>query len=144
MKERMKRAARLVDLAEKAMSTARVRLAAAQRAAAEAGADAERYEAVWDAATEGFGRGIANASDLERQAAHLRTLRVHADLAARRLEAALAESRRCSEALSEAMSEKRKLELWQERLAEIEREQLVLADRRASDELAARTLRGRP
>ncbi len=88
--------------------------------------------------------GVMRATDLEEQSAHLRTLRLRADHAARDLDGALAEERRRAAALVEASIERRKLEIWRERMVQAEREERSLQERRSDDELAARTTRTRP
>jgi flagellar biosynthesis chaperone FliJ len=144
MNPRMKRAVRLVGLAEKAQNSARARAVDAARAVVDCDAEAQRLEAVWVTATHGFARGVSSAADLVLQAAHLRTLRLRADAAAKRLEKARSDERAAAELLLEAARDRRKLELWQERLQEAEREQASRLERGAADDLAARAVRGRP
>lgn len=143
MSPRAKRAARLVDLAEKALDSARNRAAAAERATTEAQAEAEQAERVWVAATHGFAKGVVSVEDLSRQGAHLRTLRTHADIAIKRLEKARADEKTARELVLEASRERQKLELWRERLREVEREEEARIEQLATDELAARTTRAR-
>lgn len=143
MSARLKRASRLVALAEKALTSARARASDAQRAVATATADAGRLEASWASASQGFAKQVECAGDLTAEAAYLRTLRLQADMAVKRAAEAAAEERRCAELVVEAERDRRKLELWQERLTAAEREQDARGERRASDELAARTARGR-
>jgi flagellar biosynthesis chaperone FliJ len=134
---------RLVELGLEAVNAARASVAAASRAVAEARADAQKDECAWSEAAQGFGIGVARSSDLDHQAAHLRTLRLRADTAARRLERALGEERRCAAAVVKATMEHRKLELWRDRIVQAEREDEMRQEQRQSDELAARTVRVR-
>jgi hypothetical protein len=140
---RLRRVDRLVGLGLDAVNAARVAVAAASRAVAEARADAEKNESAWSEAAQGFGMGVARSSDLDHQAAHLRTLRLRADAAARRLERAVGDERRCAAAVVKATMEHRKLELWRDRLVQNEREEEMRQEQRQSDELAARTVRVR-
>lgn len=143
MSARLKRASRLVGLAEKALTSARARASEARRAAAEATSASEREEAAWVMATQGFARRVETAADLVEQSAHVRTLRLRADAAAKLMAATAAEEKRCAELVLEAERDRRKLELWQERITEADRDQSARGERRAADELAARTVRGR-
>ncbi len=143
MSARLKRASRLVGLAEKALAAARARASDAQRAVATTAADSSRLEANWARASQGFAKQVECAGDLTVEAAYVRTLRLQADVAGKRAADAVAEERRCAELVVEAERDRRKLELWQERLTAAEREQDARGERRASDELAARTARGR-
>ena len=143
MSSRLRRVERLVELGAEAVNAARVSVAAAARLVVEARADAERDEGAWSEAAQGFGLGVARSSDLDQQAAHLRTLRLRADAAARRLERALGEERRCAAAVVKATMEHRKLELWRDRIVQGEREEEMRQEQRQSDELAARTVRVR-
>jgi hypothetical protein len=140
---RLKRAARLTALAEKALTSARARAAEAQRAARAAASDAERQESAWAEASQQFAKTVEFAGDLATEAAHLRTLRLRADAGAKRASEAMTAERHSTELVIEAERDRRKLELWQERLTATEREQETLVERKASDELAARTARGR-
>jgi hypothetical protein len=140
---RRRRAERLVELGLAAVNAARASVTAAARAVAEARADAERQECAWLDAAQTFGTGVASAPDLDEQSAHLRTLRHRADAEARRLERALAEERRCAAAVVKAAMERRKLELWRDRIVQGEREEEQRQEQRRSDELAARVARVR-
>jgi hypothetical protein len=140
---RRRRAERLVELGLAAVNAARASVTAAARAVADARADADRQERVWLNAAQTFGTGVARASDLDEQSAHLRTLRHRADAEARRLERALAEERRCATAVVKAALEHRKLELWRDRIVQGEREEEQRQEQRRSDELAARVARVR-
>jgi flagellar biosynthesis chaperone FliJ len=134
---------RLVELGREAVNAARASVGAAARAVAEARDDASREEHAWSDAAQVFGTGVARASDLAEQSAHLRTLRHRADAASRRLERAVLEERRCAAAVVKAAMELRKLELWRDRMAQGEREEEQRQEQRRSDELAARIGRTR-
>jgi hypothetical protein len=140
---RLKRASRLEGLADRALTAARGRVADARRALVAATEAAETAEATWILATQAFATRVESAADLVEQAAHVRTLRLRADAAAKRLAEAAAEEKHRAELVLEAERDRRKLELWRERLTETEREQGARAERLAADELAARTARGR-
>lgn len=144
MNTQTKRVSRLTELAEKQVTSARTLVAKAAETVAQARAAAERTAAAWTEAAAGFGSGVTTAHELEEQANRLRTLRLHADVAAQRVESAVTEERRCTAALVEATMDKRKLERWGERLDERERDAGARDERRMADELAARTMRGRP
>jgi hypothetical protein len=133
----------LTDLADKQVSSARALVARAAEVLAQARMAAERSATEWSEAAQRFGVGVTSAQELEEQGNRLRTLRMRADLAAVQVQQATAEERRCTAALVEATMDKRKLERWGERLAERENEIGAREERRASDELAARTTRGR-
>jgi len=143
MNARMKRASRLVDVAARALTSARARVADAKRAVIEAEAEAKRNETAWVSSAVGFAKGVADSGELSLQAAHLRTLRLRADQASKLLEKARSDERASADMLLEAARDCRKLELWRDRLAEAEREQNVRSDQRQTDELAARAVRGR-
>jgi hypothetical protein len=143
MNAQTKRVSRLAGLAEKEVSSARAKVAEAARAVTAARIFAERAAAAWTTAAQSFGDGIVTADELQRQADHLRSLRFHADAAVKGVETATAEERRCTAVLLEATMDKRKLERWQDRLIEREREEHARDDRRGTDELAARTVRAR-
>lgn len=143
MTTRLARAERLIQMAYETLKSARAAAADAARAVAEARARAEGDERTWADHARNFGTGVDNAHDLDRQAAHLRTLRVRADASMRALERSLAEERRCAAAVVKAAMDHRKLELWRDRIAEGEREEENRRERRSSDELAARAARAR-
>jgi len=144
MNTQTKRVSRLTELADKQVNAARTLVAKAAEAVAQARVVAARTTAEWTEAAQGFGQNVRSAHDLEEQANRLRTLRLQADLAAQRVDTAAAEERRCTAALVEATMDKRKLERWGERLEERERDTLAREEQRAFDQLAARTVRGRP
>jgi hypothetical protein len=141
---RLRRVRRLVELGEDAVKAARASAAAAARAVADARRQAERDEHAWSEAAQRFGTGVARASDLDEQAAHLRTLRLRADGTARQLDRAIAEERRCAAAVVKAAMDHRKLELWRDRIVAGEREEESRQERRGTDELAARGARAKP
>ena len=144
MSARVHRAVRLVELGKDRVVAAQNRLAQALRSLAEARGEVERCEAAWVAAAQAPAVAVIRVEQLEQQSAHLRTLRLLGDAARRREAEALAVEGRCKAALAEAASERRKLELWVERLRASEREQTKRAEARADDEIAARTVRQRP
>lgn len=145
MSNRLRRAARLVELAESAERSARALAAAAERALAEASDDARRSESAWVQAAAVDVDTVVHVSDLAESEAYLRTLRARADAAKGRSEQALAEERRLSSEVVRAATERRKLELWRDRIADGDRAEETRRERIASDELAARTsARGRP
>jgi flagellar export protein FliJ len=144
MNTQTKRVSRLTELADKQVNAARTLVAKATEAVAQARVTAERTAAAWTAAAQGFGQNVTSAHELEEQANRLRTLRMQADIAAQRVDSASAEERRCTAALVEATMDKRKLERWGERLEERERDTVAREEQRAFDQLAARTVRGRP
>ncbi len=144
MNAQTRRVSRLTDLAEKQVSSARALVARAAEMLAQARTVAERSTSEWSEAAQKFGVAVTSTRELEEQANRLRTLRIQADLAVQQVKEAAAEERRCTAALVEATMDKRKLERWGERLAEREHEIGAREERRASDELAARTVRGRP
>jgi hypothetical protein len=139
----LQRAARLVDLAKGKVTSAQIRLAEASRGVAEARADVERREAVWARAANAPSAVVTRVGELEQQSAHLRTLRLQVDLAKRRVGEALAVEVTCRQAVTDTSRERRKLELWLERLEAAERETGRRAEARADDEIAARTTRQR-
>jgi hypothetical protein len=144
MSSRLRRVDRLVEIRLDALKAARASTAAAARAVAQAQLDAQRDERAWSDAAQGFGTGVTRVTDLDQQAAHLRTLRVRADASARALERAVAEERRLAAAVVKAAMEHRKLELWRDRIATAERQEENRLERVSSDELAARIARVRP
>ena len=133
----------MVELGSDAVNAARVSVNAAARAVSDARDETAREERLWSEAAQLFGEGVVRVSDLDEQSAHLRTLRHRADAAARHLERALLEERRCAAALVKAAMEHRKLELWRDRICQDEREEEQRQEQRRSDELAARTRRVR-
>ena len=144
MSPRLQRAHRLAELAKDRVDAARMRVAEARRAVADAMAEVDRCEGAWCSAALVPAPQLTGTDELERQSAHLRTLRLRADAAARRVAEAQQVERRADEALVEAMKHRRKLELWSERLTSAEQDAAGRAEARAADELAARTVRQRP
>jgi hypothetical protein len=140
---RTRRVEKLVEIAEQAVNAARASAAAAARAVTAAREDADRGERSWAAAAQQFGTGVSRSSDLDQQAAHVRTLRLRADEAVRRLERAITDESRCTTAVVTAALEHRKMELWRDRIAQEERDEENRLERRGSDELAARLARAR-
>jgi len=144
MMGRLKRAERLLEIADRAVKSALAMTASADRSVIAARAVAETKERAWDEAARAFGDCVAFATDLRDQAAHLRTLRVQADASASRLAALLDEQRKTHALLIEASRRHRTLELWRDRIRETERAEERVSERRGSDELAARVVRARP
>jgi hypothetical protein len=118
-------------------------LADARRLAAEAKVDVDRCEGAWCTVALAPAQTLTRAEELERQSAHLRTLRLRVDAAVRRAAEAVVHEARADEALLDAVKHRRKLELWSERLVQAEQENSVRTEARAADELAARTVRHR-
>ncbi len=144
MSTRLRRAVRLVDLVQDRIDVARARLTDARRALEEARAEVDRREAAWVTAAQSGGTVVTRVADLEQQSAHLRTLRLRVDVAKRNLGEAQAMELKCQQVLAEVSKERRKLELWLERLQLAERERLHRAGVLADDEVAARSMRQRP
>jgi hypothetical protein len=138
VKPRIRRAARLVELAEKAENEARARAVAAEQAHRDARRDAEREEHAWTEAARDFTTGIKHVSELEAQAAYLETLRRRADAACKRVEKALEDERLCAAEVVRAATERRKLELWRDRIVDTANAEETRLERMASDALAAR------
>jgi hypothetical protein len=138
---RLHRAARLIAISDRALTAARAKAAEAARAVAAANTDANEHETAWAEASQGFAGKVEYAGDLAVEAAHLRTLRLRADAAAKRVAEAVAHERKCVDLVVEAERDRRSLQLWEDRLKETEREQDARAERKASDELAARSNR---
>lgn len=144
MSTRLRRAVRLVDLVQDRIDVARARLTDARRALEEAIAEVDRREAAWVTAAQSSGTVVTRVADLEHQSAHLRTLRLRVDVAKRNVGEAQALELKCQQVLADASKERRKLELWLERLQLAERERLHRAGALADDEVAARSMRQRP
>lgn len=145
MSTRLKRALRLVELAETAERSARAQAGAAERALADAKEEARESETAWVAAAAVEANGLVNATDLIDSEAYLRTLRTRADAARQKTERASEEAGRCASEVVRAATERRKLELWRDRIAESDRTEDNRRERIASDELAARSAgRARP
>jgi flagellar biosynthesis chaperone FliJ len=143
MMGRIKRAERLLEVADRAVKSALAAAAAAERSVVAARAVAERQERAWEDAAQAFGWGAASSTDLRDQAAHLRTLRVHADATADRLALLIDDQRKACASLVEASRRHRILELWRDRIRETEQTEQRARERRGSDELAARVTRAR-
>ncbi|HEY4014510.1 MAG TPA: hypothetical protein VGM06_14310 [Polyangiaceae bacterium] len=139
----MRRVERLVELGQEALNGARAAAVAATRAVVEARAIAQREEQRWTEAATGFAKGVTRAPELDQQAAHLRTLRLHADAAARAVDRAVVEETKRNAAVVKAAMDHRKLELWRDRISLGEREEEDRLERVAADELAARVTRMR-
>ena len=144
MTARMVRVERLIRRADEALGAARSASSRGARAVEEARDRVETDERAWSNHAQRFGTGVTRATDLDEQAAHLRTLRLRADAAARLLDRAVAEQRTCAAAVVKAAMELRKLELWRDRIVQGEREEENRRSQRSSDELAARAARTRP
>jgi hypothetical protein len=143
MSARMRRVERLVELAQDALNAARAAVVTATRAVGEARAAAQREEQRWSDAAGGFAKGVTRASELDQQAAHLRTLRLRSDAAVRVVDRAVAEESKRNAAVVKAAMDHRKLELWRDRISLGEREEEDRRERVAADELAARVTRMR-
>jgi hypothetical protein len=135
---RVRRAARLVEMADKAEQSARARAGAAAGALREARDDAQREERAWTDGARDFATGIKRVTELQEQAAYLETLRRRADAAARRVERAIESERTCAAEVVRAATERRKLELWRDRIVEANRVEETRLERIASDDMAAR------
>ncbi len=140
MNTRLRRADRLLELAERGVDGAQGRLSEARRVVHETRARKARAEAAWSAAADGFTCRLSTAGDIERHADHLRTLRLRIEACATELVKAEDAARRCVGDLLRANTERRKLELWRGRLGASEAEGQVRAERRVADEQAARTV----
>jgi hypothetical protein len=140
----MKRAERLLELADRSVKSALAAAAAAERAVMAARAEAETSERAWGDAARAFGAGVKTATDLRDQSAHLRTLRLRADTSAVKLGTALDCERKAHAAVVETSRKRRTLELWRDRIQEADQAEQRVLERRGSDELAARLVRVRP
>jgi hypothetical protein len=138
VKPRIKRAARLVEMAEKAENAARAQAAAAAQAVSDAKRDAQREEQAWSDAAKNFATGVKTVTELQQQSAYLETLRRRANAAVKRVEKAHEHERACAAAVIRAATEKRKLELWRDRIVDAARAEEQRLERLASDALAAR------
>jgi len=138
VKPRIKRAARLVEMAEKAENAARAKVAAAMQAVSDAKRDAQREEQAWSDTAKGFATGVQTVTELQQQAAYLETLRRRANAAAKRVEKAQEHERACAAEVVQAAQEKRKLELWRDRIVDAVRAEEQRLERLANDALAAR------
>jgi hypothetical protein len=141
---RLRRAAKLIDLADSAERAARAQSVLAERALSEARSSLQAAEARWTTAAS-QPAPVARSADLEEEAAYLRALRAKADAAARGVEQASVAERRAAADLVRAATERRKLEMWRDRMIEADRTEEARKERLANDELAAsRAERGRP
>jgi hypothetical protein len=138
VKPRIKRAARLVEMAEKAENAARAKAAAAVQAVSDAKRDAQREEQAWSDAARDFAKSVKTVTELQEQAAYLETLRRRANAAAKRVEKAQEHERACAAEVVHAATEKRKLELWRDRIVDAVRAEEQRLERLANDALAAR------
>ncbi len=143
MTVRIKRAQRLLEIADRAVKSARASAAAAERCMVASRSEAHKRELAWEDAAQAFGSGVAFATDLTDQAARLRTLRVQADAAANELLVTIDNHRKALQAVVEASRKHRTLELWRDRLRDAEQDELRVLERRGSDELAARVVRAK-
>jgi flagellar export protein FliJ len=105
---------------------------------------AEEAEQEWSAVASRPLPPGAGALDLDRLDAHLRTLRGRSDVAGRVVTEASAQQALCAKEVVEASVERRKLELWLERLQSAETDAAARAEQKAFDELAASGWRARP
>ncbi len=144
MTQRLARAARLIELARRAEQSAQQRVAVARRRELDAQSKALEAEQRWaDMASRPLPpRG--GVLDLDVLDAHLRTLRARADAGARAATEAAGHHASCAKAATEAALERRKLELWLERLQATEAEAAARVEQKAFDELASSGWRGRP
>jgi flagellar export protein FliJ len=141
--QRIRRAERLLELAERGLKTAQTAAAAAEQLVDNARATVEAHEREWELAAQTFGTGVATATDLQNQALRLQTLRVHADAAARNLAVALDGQRKAQASVLDASRKKRTMELWRDRIREANQEEQRTQEQRGFDELAARVVRAR-
>jgi Flagellar FliJ protein len=140
---RLRRVERLVVVGQDAVTAARTSAAAAARATAQAREAVAAGERAWSDAALRFGSNVTRAGDLDEQSAHLRALRMRADESGKLLDQAIADERRRSEAVVQAATDLRKLEMLRDRIMQAQREEDNRAERRSSDELAARGVAAR-
>jgi flagellar biosynthesis chaperone FliJ len=140
MNSRSQRVDRLLALRERALEATRLALGAATTAAAAAARAQDAAQVAWAQRAEAFAAAAFATVDLLEEAhAHVGSLRRRADLAGEALAAARASEDECRAACARAERERRKLELWRERLAEIDRAAERRLERMTTDEAAART-----
>lgn len=140
MASRRDRVERLLGLRERALETARVALASATRSAREASMAAAEAESAWSAlATICAGAPFGTIDALVDAHAHVAALRRRADAARARAVAACAAEDTARAGCVRAERERRKLEIWRDRLDEIARAAESRKERLATDEMAART-----
>jgi hypothetical protein len=143
MSPRLRRAHRLVELADSAERAARARAADAERRVAAARARESQAEARWlqeACVREAY---LVGAADLEQRGAYLRTLRAIADAARCSADAVAAEEKQRAQEVVAAATERRKLELWRDRIDQSDRAEEDRRERIGADELAARITRSR-
>jgi flagellar export protein FliJ len=140
MRARRERVERLLGLRERALEAARVELAAAARAASEAAEVAALSERAYgDEAARCAAGAFATVDALIEAHAHVAALRSRADADAARVEKLREAEAEAREACVRAERERRKLEIWREKLVEVERAAENRKERVATDEVAART-----
>jgi flagellar biosynthesis chaperone FliJ len=140
MKARRERVERLLTLRERAVESARAVLGAALRVTAQAAEAQAAAENAWStraaaAATTRF----PDVDALMESHAHLDALRRRADLAATELTAARDKEEVARAGCMRAERERKKLELWRDRLLSLEAQAERRSERLATDEVAART-----
>ncbi len=139
--ERVRRAARIVELRQSGVDEAQAALADAQRRAAEAESVAAAAEAQWTSETDAADHGVPSSVDLATLSAWLRSLRVRADQAAARAAEAQKTVQGCLDALVAARGELRRIELWRDGIVAAARAEQDRKDRLAADEVTARASR---
>lgn len=139
--DRVQRAGMIVELRKRAVDVAQSEGADAARRLREADEAAQRAVAVWAEAIRINGGVRASSAELAELNAWQRTLRLLADRALSQVVVARAEAERKRAALVAAQAELRKIEVWRDGLAADAREASQRVERRAADELAARTVR---
>lgn len=140
MKARRERVERLLALRERAVESARAVLGAALRATAQAAEAQAAAERAWS--TRAAAVAVARFPDVDalmEAHAHLAALRLRADLAAREHTAARAKEELARASCMRAERERKKLEIWRDRLLSLEAQAERRSERLATDEVAART-----
>lgn len=139
MASRVKRVEQLLALRERALEGARAALATAQRATAAAITAHTAAEQAWSGRSEQIaGARFTSVVELSDAHAHLRTMRMAADEAAGHVQIARAREDDARAECVRAERERRKLEVWRDKLAALERQAEARRERLATDELAAR------
>lgn len=130
----------LLGLRERALESARMELAEAARAANRASDAAEEAERAWSSeAASCAGASFATIDALVEAHALVEARRSRADAAASAAKAARAAQEAAREACLRAERERRKLEIWRDKLLDLERAAEGKRERIATDEVAART-----
>ena len=140
MASRRERVERLLALRERAVESARAVLAAALRATASAAEALSATESAWSTRAASVAAARFPDVDALMQAhAHLDALRRRADLAATELTNARNQEEGARAGCMRAERERKKLELWRDRLLSLEAQAERRSERLATDEVAART-----